>query len=62
MRNCKIFLLRWLIGWAQLLDALIGIVTLGMVHTGLSLRVAKVYCAYRWGAPHEQEATDATDA
>ena len=43
----KLFMLRWLIYWGRLVDAVVGIFTLGMVNTGASLKAAKAYSRYR---------------
>jgi hypothetical protein len=42
-----IWLLSWLMYWAMLIDALAGILSLGYIHAGLSLRVARRYSMAR---------------
>jgi len=42
------YLLRWLIDWASLIDALAGILSLGFITLRLGLRMAKAYTIYRY--------------
>ena len=46
--NTKIFLLRWLVCWAQLIDGLTGVLTFGLIRTSISLPVVKIYSRSIW--------------
>lgn len=42
------FLLKWLIGWAKLIEGILLIVSLTKINLSLSLSIAKVLSRYRW--------------
>ena len=44
----KVSMLRWLIYWGKLVDGIVGILTLGMVNAGVSLKLAKAYSKHRF--------------
>ena len=50
----RISLLRWLIYWGKLVDAIVGILTLGIVNAGVSLKLARAYSRHR----HRQRVID----
>jgi hypothetical protein len=43
----KVSMLRWLIYWGKLVDAIVGILTLGIVNAGVSLKLARAYSRHR---------------
>ncbi|MBW2559247.1 MAG: hypothetical protein JRE40_00180 [Deltaproteobacteria bacterium] len=42
------YFLRWLISWAQIIDGILGILSLGFYISNLSLRMATYYSAYHF--------------
>lgn len=53
VKRLVIHLLFWAIGWANLIDGLVTILTLGFLqgtYKGLSLKMSMVYASYRHNA------------
>jgi len=53
--------LLWCCAWCQLLDAVVGVATLGFIRTSTHLWMAKKYSKYEWGKKNKCHVCGCTD-